>query len=65
MTFKQYFKEAFISPFVSRSMPQASINTGPDQGMTAGDSANTFPSSLKKINIKFKARKKIKKQKKD
>jgi len=65
MTFKEYFKEAFVSPFVSRSMPQASSNLGPDQGMTSGDLMNTFPSSLKSVTVNLpEKKKKIKKKRK-
>ena len=65
MTFKEYFKEAFVSPFVSRNMSQASSNMGPDQGMTSGDLMNTFPSSLKSINVNLPTKKKkIKKKRK-
>lgn len=65
MTFKEYFKEAFVSPFVSRNMPQASNNMGPDQGMTSGDLMNTFPSSLKSVNVNLPTKKKkIKKKRK-
>ncbi|NBP01006.1 MAG: hypothetical protein EBU90_12885 [Proteobacteria bacterium] len=62
MTFKEFFKEAFISPFVSRSMQQTALNVGPDQNMTAGDMLNTFPSGLKKINFKLKSKKTKKKK---
>jgi len=65
MTFKEYFKEAFVSPFVSRNMPQASSNMGPDQGMTSGDLLNTFPSSMKSIAVNLPTKKKkIKKKRK-
>ena len=65
MTFKEYFEEAFVSPFVSRNMPQDYNNMGPDQGMTSGDLMNTFPSSLKSINVNLPTKKKkIKKKRK-
>lgn len=65
MTFKEYYTEAFISPFVSRSIPQASSNMGPDQGMTSNDINNTFPSSIKGIPVNLPTKKKkIKKKRK-
>jgi hypothetical protein len=65
MTFKEFYKEAFISPFVSRNMQQAANNMGPDQGMTSGDLLNSFPSSLKSVPINLPTKKKkIKKKRK-
>jgi hypothetical protein len=64
MTFLEFFKETFISPFVSRSQNQTAFNTGPDQGMTSGDQQNTFPSKMQQIDVKLPAKKKTKKQKK-
>jgi len=58
MTFLQYYKEAFISPFVSRSQKQFTVNSGPDQGMTSGDIQNTFPSRQKTVRVKLPKKKK-------
>lgn len=63
MTFKQFYFEAFISPFVSRSQPELVVNAGPDQGMTSGDLQNTFPSKMSSVKVNL-PKKKIKKQKK-
>jgi hypothetical protein len=60
MTFLEFYKEAFISPFVSRSQKQFSVNSGPDQGMTSGDIANTFPSKQKLVRVKLPKKKKKK-----
>jgi hypothetical protein len=51
MTFKQYFTEAFVSPFISRSQKQLAVNTGPDQGKTVNDINNTFPSQQKTVRV--------------
>jgi hypothetical protein len=64
MTFKRYFEEEFISPFVSRSQQQSAINAGPDTGMTSNIINNTFPSSLKSTKVTLPTKKKIKKRKK-
>jgi hypothetical protein len=58
MTFKEFYKEAFVSPFVSRNMQQAANNMGPDQGMTSNDINNTFPSSIKGIPVTLPTKKK-------
>jgi hypothetical protein len=64
MTFKKYFEEAFVSPFVSRNQQQGVINTGPDIGMTSNIINNSFPSNLKSTRVTLPIKKKIKKRKK-
>jgi hypothetical protein len=58
MTFLQFYKEAFISPFVCRSQKQFFVNSGPDQGMTSGDIQNTFPNRQKTVRVKLPKKKK-------
>ena len=60
MTFKDYYKEAFVSPFVSRSQPELAINAGPDMQLTSRDALNTFPSKLNTVKIKLPKKKKKK-----
>ena len=56
--------EANISPFVSRSQ-DVHASSGTNQGITTADVNNTFPSSIKSINVTLPGkRKKIKKLKK-
>lgn len=45
-------------------LQQNAVNAGPDQGMTNGDIANTFPSKQQALKIKL-PKKKIKKLKRD
>jgi len=43
---------------------QMAVSAGPDQGMTSGDIANTFPSKQETLRVKL-PKKKIKKLRKD
>jgi hypothetical protein len=42
-----------LEDFNINPMYQFAPSTGPDQGMTAGDNNNTFPSRQETINIKL------------
>jgi hypothetical protein len=44
---------------------QSAPSTGPDQGMTSGDSSKTFPSDMATVGIPWPKKKKPKIKKKD
>lgn len=62
MTFKDYYREAFVSPFVSRTQPELAINAGPDMQLASRDVLNTFPSKLSIVKIKLPKKNKSKKK---